>query len=320
MMNLQFEHAEFGFLFILPFSLIIYYYFNKVYNKPTYIKYSNINSYDNRFNSIFNNIKNHGLFALQIISLSFFIIASMSPFKSNEIVSVKKYGIDIVIALDASASMRLEDYAPKNRFEAAKIVLKDFVKKRKNDRIGLILFGEDAFIQAPQTGDYQALIDIIDSLYLGMIPYNKTAVGAALSVSASRVLKSKASSQIIILISDGEDTAYEKIRPLSAASAIKELGYKVYTIGIGSDNPRARNQDFSTLAQIAKETGGKFYKVQSTKQFQFQMSEIDRLEKSFIQNKKFTQTQEFTKYFFTIGMIFLGLYLLFDKILFYRAT
>lgn len=316
-MNAQFTNPFASILFILPILLFLYYYGLFVFKKQPRLLFSNQISFENRSQSNFIlQIRSNIIFLLQLSSLLFLIYASMGPYKVRSITSANIYGIDIVIALDASESMLANDFKPGNRFIAAKKIIKDFIEKRNNDRLGLVLFGSDAYVQSPQTTEYDALLSILDSLEIGSIDYRSTAVGQALAVSASRLIDSKAKSKIILLVTDGSETA-NKINPEVVIEAIKELDIKVYTLGIGSENSRYA-VDFTLLEKIAKSTGGIFYRSRSAAEFASQMNEIDRLEKS-LTNKKRYQHKDYVHtnyiwYGFILLLISIAIEFLFWKV------
>ena len=312
-MNIQFEYPLFALLFMLPAALVAYFYARKIYGKIPHVRYPSVALHASASDGSFIVLREHVLLWLCALGLALFTLAAMNPVSVQELTSVNQYGTDIVLALDASRSMSARDFQPKNRFEAAKMILEDFIKKRKTDRLGIVLFGAQAHVQAPQTAEYEPLLDILRTLQLGDVDYRRTAIGSALAVSASRLLESKAKSRIIILITDGMDTAPEALRPLSAASAIKELGIRVYAVGIG--NPRFEQIDFAVLEEIARMTNGKFYRAASARDLKLIMDDIDRLEKSFISRKKYRKVGEYSIYFVWAGFLTLFFALILEVII-----
>jgi Ca-activated chloride channel family protein len=229
--------------------------------------------------------------------------------------------VDIVVALDMSGSMASEDFEVGNgrvsRIEMAKTVLKKFIDKRPNDRIGLVVFASQAYIAAPPTLDHDFLLQQIDRLELGRIDPNQTAIGSALAAAVNRLRELKSKSRIVILMTDGENNA-GKIAPLTAAEAARALGVRVYTIGVGMQGKAPMpvffggrkvgyqwepvDIDEDTLTKIAAATGAKYYRADNAEKFQAIYAEIDGLEKSEAEIKKFTQFQELFPWLISPGL------------------
>ena len=176
------------------------------------------------------------LAALRWLALAVFIVALAQPRLAKSTTEVKASGIDIVAALDLSGSMISEDFVVKggrvNRVNMAKSVLKDFIDRRPNDRIGLVVFAAQAFIAAPLTLDHDYLQDNLARLDIGTINSDATAIGDALATALNQLRAVKSKSKIIILATDGQNNS-GKIDPLTAADAAAALGVKIYTVGIG---------------------------------------------------------------------------------------
>ncbi|TAK95343.1 MAG: VWA domain-containing protein [Verrucomicrobia bacterium] len=252
------------------------------------------------------------LAALRWLALALLIIALAQPrFTKFDTTKSTASGIDMVVAFDLSGSMEVPDFVVNrqrvNRFEIARAVLKQFIDKRPNDRIGLVVFGGNAYIGSPLTLDHDFLQKNIDRLHLHMIEDN-TAIGTALSTAVNRLRELKSKSKIVILMTDGANNA-GKIAPLTAAEAAQALRVKVYTIGVGNKdavlqmglNPGLL-PDEDTLEQIAKMTGGKFYRADNTEHFQQIYTEIDKLEKTEAEVKKFAQHTELFGWFISTGL------------------
>ncbi len=231
---------------------------------------------------------------LRFLAVLLLIIAVARPGKGIDYSSVKNLGIDIMIALDASGSMQGEDFQPDNRLSVAKRVIKDFVSKRKSDRIGMVVFAGEAYLQCPLTVERSMVADIVDEIDFDSVPVDGTAIGDAIALAASRMMESKAKSKIILLLTDGVNNK-GKIDPETAAKSALEMGIKIYCVGIGSDglvpypNPQSfifgrqymRNQfDETSLREIAKTTGGKFFRATSSGVLWENIRDIDRLEPS----------------------------------------
>lgn len=196
---------------------------------------------------------------LSVLAWILLIVLLARPQVADAEISTSGAGIDIVLALDISDSMANDDFSP-NRLEAAKAVIADFVSQRRYDRIGLVVFAEQAFYQAPPTTDYNVLLSLVEStpfaheLGLG----DRTAVGMGIATAANMLRASDSPSRIIILLTDGENNAGQ-IDPITAAEAASALGIRIYTIGIGLSSGVSSEVDFSTLQRIASIGNGQHY-------------------------------------------------------------
>jgi Ca-activated chloride channel family protein len=212
-------------------------------------------------------------------------------------------GIDILLALDTSGSMGTEDMRTGardiSRIQALQLVMKRFVEGRPDDRIGLLVFGTDAFVQVPLTLDHEALDSFIEALELGMAGKDRTAVGTAIAVGTKRMKELSAPSKVMILVTDGESNA-GSVTPLQAAAAAEALGVKVYTIGVGAASPRGfagffrqgASIDERTLQAIATTTGARYFRAEDTSSLDGVYKEIDELEKSPARTKEFVHRDE----------------------------
>lgn len=259
--------------------------------------------------------------ALRWLALALFIVALAQPRLLKSTTQVKASGIDIVVALDMSGSMISEDFVVDgqrvSRFDMARRVLTEFINKRPNDRIGLVLFGAKAYIATPLTLDHDYLEADLDRLKIGDIDQNSTAIGDGLATAVNRLRDLKAKSKIVILMTDGQNNA-GKIDPLMAADAAAALGVKVYTVGIGEHGMAPMpvfmggrkvgyqnvpvDIDEDTLRQIAEKTGGKYYRADNAKKFQQIYAEINKLEKTEAIINKFTQYKELFPWFVWGGL------------------
>ncbi len=268
------------------------------------------------------------LTALRWLTLALLIFALAQPRLTRSETKVKASGVDIVVALDMSGSMVSEDFEVHgkrvNRFNMARAVLRQFIEKRPNDRIGLVVFATQAYIASPLTLDHDFLLQNLDRLQIGVINDNQTAIGSALGTAINRLREIKSKSRIVILMTDGQNNA-GSIAPLTAAEAGQALGVKVYTIGVGmrgqAPMPAGRNPftgetlyqwipvdiDEDALQQIAQRTGGTYYRADNSERFQAIYAEIDKLEKTEADIKKFSQYKELFPWIITPG---LGLLLL----------
>ncbi len=263
------------------------------------------------------------LYVLRLAALSVFIVALARP--RNVAISKKiksNRGIDIVMAIDVSASMLAKDLRP-SRLEALKKVAVDFVNRRPNDRIGIVVYAGESFTQTPITSDKGIVKRTISEIKWGQLE-GGTAIGMGLGSAVNRLKDSKAKSKVIILLTDGVNNA-GFVDPKTATELAKGLGIKVYTIGIGtkgmalspfSRDPRTgrlqyRNQqveiDEDLLKFIAKETEGKYFRATNNTKLKAIYNEIDKLEKTKIEEFKYYNYQEKYRFLVLIG---LGLLLL----------
>lgn len=215
---------------------------------------------------------------LRLLAWICLLTALARPQMGNTSVELRGQGIDIVLALDISDSMATDDFAP-NRLEAAKSVIADFVSNRISDRIGLVVFAEQAFYQAPPTVDYNILLELVESapfahdLGLG----DRTAVGLGIATATNMLRSSTAPSKVIILLTDGENNAGQ-IDPITAAEAARAVGVRIYTIGIGVNSGTSGNMDFATLQRIASIANGRHYLALDTDDLFDIYNEINNLE------------------------------------------
>lgn len=216
-------------------------------------------------------------------------------------------GLDILLMIDTSGSMEAADMGTAgrelNRLQASQLVMSQFIEGRADDRIGLVVFGEEAFVQVPLTLDHTGLLDLIGQLEIGMAGRNATAVGTAIAVGAKRMKELDAPSKIMVLVTDGRSNA--GLAPLQAAEAAAALGIRVYTIGVGSVGGRGMlgmlggggaDVDEPTLRGVASRTGGRYYRATDTSALAAVYAEIDALEKSTAKVKEFIHRDELYLY------------------------
>jgi Ca-activated chloride channel family protein len=231
--------------------------------------------------------------ALRLVALGLIVIALARPQTQPRGGTVELEGIDVMLALDLSGSMKARDLRP-NRLEAAKRVIDAFIARRQSDRIGLVVFGKEAFTQCPLTLDYSVLRTMLAGLQLGMIDGSATAIGNAVALSLARLRKSDAKSRVIILLTDGESNS-GNVAPKEAARYARALKVKVFTVLMGpsTDEPVAPRRDFfgrtqvasptnpELLRHIARETGGQAYNATDRRALEQNFEQIlDELEKS----------------------------------------
>jgi len=272
----------------------------------------------------------HILFGLRMLAIAFFIVAMARPQSGRKEEDITTEGIDIVIALDCSSSMLAEDFKPKNRLEVAKIVAEDFVKNRKNDRIGMVVFARESYTQCPLTMDYGVLLSFIEQVKVGLVE-DGTAIGMALANAVNRLRDSKAKSKVIILLTDGRNNAGE-LPPMTAAQIAKAMNVRIYTVGAGSRGMALypvmdpifgkRYQrlpveiDEDLLQQIAQMTSGKYFRAVDRKSLEQVFREIGQLEKTKIEVKEYTQYEELFSFWLLLGLIALGLEIILANTLF----
>ncbi|HZK95136.1 MAG TPA: VWA domain-containing protein [Prolixibacteraceae bacterium] len=261
----------------------------------------------------------HAAFVLQIGVLALLIVCLARPQSSDSWQNQTVEGIDIMIALDMSSSMLARDFQP-NRLGAAKSVAIEFVSGRMSDRIGLVVFSAESFTQCPLTTDRAVLINLFQNLQPGLLE-DGTAIGLGLANAVSRLKDSKAKSKVVILLTDGENNRGE-IAPITAAEIAKTFGIRVYTIGVGTigtapypiQTPfgvQIRDVevkiDEKTLQEIATITDGRYFRATDNKTLIAIYKEIDRLERTKIENKEFSKkNEEYRKY--AIGALVLALF------------
>jgi Ca-activated chloride channel homolog len=260
---------------------------------------------------------------LKYLALILFILAAARPQWGTKQISILTEGINIVLAVDVSESMAALDFKKDgkivNRLEAVRGVIHDFIKKRSGDRIGMVVFGSNAYTQLPLTRDYTAIASIIDRIKIGSAGPS-TAVGDAIGISIKRLEDIKSKSNIIILLTDGRSNAGE-IAPDSAAEIAFEKSIKVYTIGVGSkgevpflvDHPLLGKRyvyqrvdiDEKTLKDIAEKTGAAYFRAQDIRELEKIYDIIDRLEKTEVKVKTYAEYKEYYSYLLVFGMVLL---------------
>jgi Ca-activated chloride channel family protein len=269
--------------------------------------------------------------ALRWLALALFIIALSQPRLTTSETKITASGVDIVVAFDLSGSMAAEDFEIRgqrvNRLDMARAVLRKFIEQRPNDRIGLVVFATEAYTATPLTLDHDFLLQNLNRLELGTIPANQTAIGSALATAVNRLRELKSKSKIVILMTDGVNNA-GKVAPLTAAEAAQALAVKVYTIGVGTRGqapvPAGRNPftgektyqmqpvdiDEQTLKAIAKSTEGKYYRADNAERFAAIYAEIDKLEKTEADVRKYAHHQELFAWIISPGLVLLLLEIL----------
>ena len=259
--------------------------------------------------------RRHIPFILRVLGMVALVVAFARPQSGVTEERITTRGIDIVMAIDLSTSMLAEDLTP-NRIEAAKQVAADFVRGRRNDRIGLVVFAGEAFTQAPLTLDYNVVSTILGELETGIIE-DGTAIGMGLATAVKRLQDSDAESRVIVLLTDGRNNRGE-IDPVTAAQAAQALGIRIYTIGAGSRGmtqirvrdpvfgervvPMRVDIDEGMLQEVAELTGGQYFRATDRESLEAIYEEIDQLETTEREVDQFTRYGELFHFPLTAGL------------------
>jgi Ca-activated chloride channel family protein len=243
------------------------------------------------------------LYGLAVLLVTVALARPQHGLRENEL---SGRGVDIVLALDLSSSMRAEDFQPDNRLFVAKKVAADFVNQRPHDRLGLVVFAGTAVTQCPLTLNHEALIDLLERVDFGMVE-DGTAIGQGLATALNRLRQSRAKSRVVILLTDGVNNR-GVIDPLTAAELARALGVRVYTIGVGTtgiapmpvDDPvQGRHYemmpveiDETTLTAIAERTGGKYFRAKDSQALAAIYRQIDGLEKSDLTSAAYSEWRD----------------------------
>jgi Ca-activated chloride channel family protein len=306
----------FWLLLLIPLMMAYYIWSGK--RKNATLQFSTLSMF-NKKHLTWKHVLRHSMFCLRMIAAAAIIVALARPQSSSSRQDVTIEGIDIITALDISGSMMAEDFKP-NRLEAAKEVISEFIDMRPNDRVGMVIFSGESFTQCPLTTDHTVIKNLIHDIKNGMIE-DGTAIGDGMATAVNRLKDSPAVSKVIILLTDGENNA-GSIDPLSAADIAKTFGIRIYTIGIGTigmapmpvETPFGRRYqdvpvriDEPSLQQIAKITGGEYFRATGNKKLKEIYDAIDKLEKSKIDVTEFHKKYE---EFLPLALIALGALLL----------
>lgn len=250
---------------------------------------------------------------LTMAGLVALVVALARPQRVDREQFLESEGIDIMLAIDTSGSMQQADYTLSgrraSRLEVAKEVAARFVEGRPNDRVGLVVFGEEAFTQVPLTMDHDSMVEFLQQVELGMAGERATAVGDALAVAGKRLKELQAPSKVVVLVTDGRSNA-GNLSPIQAAQAAAALGIRVYTIGVGGDGRAGplglfggrSDLDERSLRAIADTTGGRYFRAANTSALEEVYATIDKLEKSTAKVRELVHREERYQPFLVAGL------------------
>jgi len=256
--------------------------------------------------------------ALRIGGLVLLVVALARPRTTQHDVMVESDGLDIILALDTSGSMEARDLATSamnaNRLELSKRVIAKFIDDRPNDRIGLVVFGEEAFTHVPLTLDHSALQSVLSKVGIGLAGAQGTAIGSAVAVSAKRLKDLDAPERLIVLLTDGRNNS-GRVSPMQAAQAAAALDMKVYTIGVGRQRRAMLGAfdggiDERMLTEIAEVTGGRYFRAQNSSDLAEVYEQINVLEPSPAQVRQIVSHTEEYRLFAIPGFLLLVLQVL----------
>jgi Ca-activated chloride channel family protein len=304
MKDLVFQNIDFLWLLaLIPLLVALYIYRVRVSKKG--VVFSSYASFDQYRPGLKIRLR-HLPFVLRMAGLSLLIVALARPQSRSSWSDIRTEGIDIVIAFDVSASMLARDFKP-NRMEAAKEVAKEFIRARPDDRIGLVVFSGESFTQCPLTSDHSVLLNLFSNVKSGMMQ-DGTAIGMGLATAITRLKSSKAKSKVAILLTDGVNNS-GSVSPMLAAELARPFGIRVYAIGVGSKGkayspvavyPNGEyvfdyvkvEIDEPVLRKVAGSTGGKYFRATSKDALKEIYAEIDKLEKTIVEEKQYSKRSE----------------------------
>ena len=304
------------FFLLLPLLLLLFLYGRSSSGR---IRFSSIDTLKRLKSGVQFHPKSILLF-IRMIALALVILALARPQSGKKFSEVSSEGVDILLAIDTSGSMQALDFKldgkPTSRLDIVKNVVSDFVKKRPRDRLGLIVFGAEAFTQCPLTLDHGVLLEFLNRLEIGMAG-DATAIGSALGVAVKRMKDLTAKSKVVVLLTDGRNNA-GRIPPQKAAEIAKTFGVKVYTVGVGTQGKapflvdtvfgkqfiyQQVDIDEETLTSIARTTEAKYFRATDTNDLRKIYDEIDHLEKTEVKVKEYTEYNEIFHYFLAFAIV-----------------
>lgn len=264
----------------------------------------------------------HSLLVFRCLAIVCLVVALARPQSGREGREILSQGIDIVLALDASSSMEATDLGDASRLDVSKQVVSEFVEGRVNDRLGLVVFAGEAYTQCPLTLDYGVFRAFLRDVHIAEEDWDGTAIGTAIATAVNRLRDSAATSKVVILLTDGLSNRGE-IDPLTAAKAAEAVGIRIYTIGAGSHGEILKRVDGGlfgprnvrvpvkideeTLRQVAKTTGGQYFRATSAEKLEAIYEEIGEMEKTEIKTREYVNYRELFPAFLWPGLLMLGL-------------
>lgn len=312
-------------LLIIPFGAFLSYFIRRGRSDAS-VRFPNL--------AVFAEIGDGGGMYKRVITLfiimeavTLLILAMARPQTGETLYQRTDHGVDIMLALDVSSSMDALDFDPLTRIEAARQVVREFIEHRRSDRIGLVVFSAQSYTMSPLTLDYDMLSSFLDRLDKARIE-DGTAIGSAIASAVNRLRDSDAKSKVVILLTDGMNNR-GNIDPLTAARIAQTLGIRVYTIGVGSEgrapvrvNGRLyyteTHIDEETLREVARITGGNYYRAVDTEELRGIYSDIDRLETSRVTYNEWIDYNEQYPIVLKAGFVLLVIGFLLDNTLFRR--
>ncbi|OHD14070.1 MAG: hypothetical protein A2086_12095 [Spirochaetes bacterium GWD1_27_9] len=304
----------FGLLFLIfPFACLLIFVLNRFIFKKG-VKITGVSNFEK---GISFSILGYYLAVLSILIglflIGFSLARPQSGIKKEKTVS---NGIDIMIALDVSGSMTTRDFFEQSRIDGAKKITKEFIDKRKGDRVGLVSFSESSFLKCPATVNFTLLKSVIDRIFIDPQKQSSTSIGIGLASAINRLLQikdSKPESKIVILVTDGINNSGE-ISPETALELAVSEKIKVYTVGIGGSD----EVDVALLQNIAQKTNAKFFHSKTSGELGDVFAEIDKLEKHEIETIEFTRFKDIGYQYASLGIILMLIGLILNTLFFKR--
>ena len=263
-----------------------------------------------------------GLVFVRCAAMALFILALARPQSGIKSTEISTEGVDIMLCLDTSGSMQALDFKEGGnrvpRLQVVKRVVNDFIKGRANDRIGMVVFGQEAFTQCPLTLDYGVLLSFLEKVEIGMAG-DSTAIGSALAICVKRLKDLQSKSKVIILLTDGRNNS-GSVSPSTAADIAKSFNIKIYTIGVGTEGEapflvdsffgkqyvyQKVDLDEDTLKDVASRSGGKYFRATNTEALENIYKQIDAMEKTEVKLKEYMEYEELFGWFLIPGLVLL---------------
>ncbi len=320
MAELRFAEPLWLFLWLIILPLLGYRYWLSERRSRGAIRFSGLAVLKRRKTGLWGHLR-HGLLVFRMLGVACLIAALARPQAGKEVREMTAEGIDIMLTLDVSSSMKMNDLdaGKKNRLEVAKEVVAEFIQGRQSDHLGMVVFAGESFTQCPLTLDYDILLDFLDDIQIADEAWDGTAIGMALVNACNRLRDSQGKSKVIILLTDGVNNEGE-IDPLTAADAANAVGIRVYTIGVGSDGTIRQpvqgifgtryttlqvEIDEETLKEVAQRTGGQYFRATSEKKLEEIYQLISDLETTEIKSQIYVDYSERFMYFLWPGLLLL---------------